>query len=44
MPIVTLVYVAANLAYFAVIPPSEMLESSAVAVVNITTKTLNLKP
>ncbi|KAF6214751.1 hypothetical protein GE061_009494 [Apolygus lucorum] len=32
MPIVTLVYVAANLAYFAVVSPGEMLSSPAVAV------------
>lgn len=34
MPVVTLVYVAVNLAYFAVISAPEMLASSAVAVVS----------
>ncbi|XP_075212238.1 juvenile hormone Inducible-21 [Lycorma delicatula] len=32
MPIVTLIYVTANLAYFAVVTPEEMLSSAAVAV------------
>jgi hypothetical protein len=34
MPIVTLVYVAANLAYFAVVTPEELLSSPALAVVS----------
>lgn len=38
MPIVTLVYVAANLAYFAVISTPEMLSSFAVAVVSLLLK------
>jgi len=35
MPIVTLVYVLANMAYLAVVSPEEMLSSPAVAVVII---------
>ena len=34
MVIITLVYLTANIAYFAVLTPSEMLQSSAVAVVS----------
>ena len=34
MPVVTLVYVAANVAYFSVVSPNEMLASPAVAVVS----------
>lgn len=34
MPLVTLVYVTANLAYFAVVSPHEMETSLAVAVVS----------
>jgi L-type amino acid transporter 5 len=33
MVLITLVYITTNIAYFAVLTPSEMLESSAVAVV-----------
>ena len=35
MPLVTIIYVLVNLAYFAVVTKSEMLESVAVAVVSI---------
>lgn len=35
MPIVTIIYVLTNLAYFAVIPGDEMKASLAVAVVSI---------
>ena len=34
MPIVTLVYVTANVAYFSVVSPKAMLQSPAVAVVS----------
>lgn len=34
MPLVTVIYVLANLAYFAVVTKLEMLGSTAVAVVN----------
>lgn len=36
MPLVTLIYVLVNFAYFAVIPASEMLASGAIAVVCLT--------
>ena len=35
MPLVTVIYVLANLAYFTVLSPAEILESDAVAVVSI---------
>lgn len=35
MTIVTLVYLVANIAYFSVLTPAEMLRSSAVAVVRL---------
>ena len=40
MVIITLVYLTANIAYFAVLTPSEMLQSSAVAVVSARTYTV----
>jgi hypothetical protein len=38
MPIVTLIYFTANLAYFAVVSGEEMLSSPAVAVVSVFNK------
>ena len=35
LPLITLIYVLANIAYFAVLSPTELLSSSAVAVVSI---------
>lgn len=42
IPIVTLVYVFANVAYFTVISPLEMLESNAVAVVRSSVNTAHI--
>jgi len=36
MPLVTVIYLLANLAYFAVLTPDEILASNAVAVVSYT--------
>ena len=37
MPLVTIVYVLANVAYFAVLSPRQLLDSNAVAVVCVST-------
>ena len=43
MSIVTIIYLVANIAYFAVLTPIEMLSSTAVAVVSIPRKVESLK-
>lgn len=43
MPLVTLVYVLANLAYFAVVSENELLASVAVAVVSTQFRSVNIQ-
>lgn len=42
IPIVTFIYVMANVAYFSILSPAEVLQSDAVAVVCVTTQAYRL--
>lgn len=43
LPLVTGIYVLANVAYLAVLTPSEMLSSDAIAVVRISLNPINIQ-